>query len=87
MESNQKILLEKVENALDTVRPHLETDGGDVEVVGITDDDTLLVKWLGNCSNCNMSVMTLKAGIEQTIISKVPQIKSVRAVNGLSEAY
>lgn len=76
-------LIERIENALDSVRPHLATDGGDVEVVEVTDDFIVKVKWLGNCENCFMSIMTMKAGIEQAIMSKVPEIKGVEAINGI----
>ena len=76
-------LLQKVEAALDTIRPHLATDGGNVEIVEITEDQIVRVKWLGNCENCFMSAMTMKAGIEQAIIGKVPGIKGVEAINGV----
>ena len=76
-------LFQQVNEALDTIRPHLATDGGDVEIVEITDDMIVKVKWLGNCENCFMSAMTMKAGIEQAIIGKVPGIKGVEAINGI----
>jgi Fe-S cluster biogenesis protein NfuA len=76
-------LIEKINHALDDVRPFLEVDGGNVEVVDVTDDMTVKVKWLGNCENCSMSTMTLKAGIEQAIKSKLPEIHAVIAVNSL----
>ena len=82
-----KELLAKVELALDTIRPHLATDGGDVEVVEITDDLIVRVKWLGNCENCFMSAMTMKAGIEQAIKGKVPVIVGVEAINGVEMPY
>ena len=75
--------MERIESALDDVRPHLETDGGDVELVEVTDDMVAKVKWLGNCENCFMSIMTMKAGIEQAIKNKVPEIKAVEAINGI----
>ncbi len=77
-------LLERVEKALDSMRPHLQVDGGDVEVVEITDDLALHVRWMGTCVNCKMSLMTLRAGIEQAVKSQVPEITSVRATNGLN---
>ncbi|MFT4759192.1 MAG: Fe-S cluster biogenesis protein NfuA [Paraglaciecola sp.] len=76
-------LLQQIEAALDTIRPHLKIDGGDVEVVEITDDMIVRVKWLGNCENCFMSAMTMKAGIEQAIKGKVPGIVGVEAINGV----
>lgn len=74
-------LHQQIESALDTVRPHLAVDGGNVELVEITEDMTVKVKWMGNCQNCNMSAMTMKAGIEQAIMSKVPNINKVVAIN------
>ncbi len=76
-------LIEKIEDALQSVRPHLEADGGDVEVVEVTDEMIVKVKWIGNCENCFMSIMTMKAGIEEAIKAKVPEIKGVEAINGI----
>lgn len=76
-------LMEKIDAALEAVRPHLKVDGGNVEVVGITEDMKAQIKWLGNCESCNMSTMTLRAGIEQAIKSQVPEIQGVEAVNGV----
>lgn len=74
-------LIARINDALNDVRPHLVTDGGDIEVVDVTDDMTVKVKWLGNCQNCNMSVMTMRAGIEVAIKTKIPFIQHVEAVN------
>lgn len=74
-------LLEKVENALDTIRPYLETDGGNVTIEEITPDLVVRLRLLGSCGSCPMSVMTLKAGIEQAIKKAVPEITRVEAVN------
>lgn len=79
--SNQQALLEEINKALDEVRPHLAVDGGDIEIVEISEDGQLKIKWLGNCQSCSMSGMTLKAGIEQAVKSKVPSISSVVAIN------
>jgi len=76
--------LKKIDKALDNVRPHLQVDEGDVEVVDITDEMIVKIKWLGNCENCFMSTMTMKAGIEQELKSKFPEIKSVEAINGVN---
>lgn len=83
-EDEKKELLEKIDLALDNVRPHLKVDDGNVEVVDITGDMILQIKWLGNCENCFMSTMTMKAGIEQEVKQKFPQIKSVEALNGVN---
>lgn len=74
-------LLEKVENALDNIRPYLKADGGNVKVIRIDNDDTLVLELMGNCVSCPMSTMTLKAGVEEAIVRAVPQIKQVVAVN------
>lgn len=77
-------LYKKVETALDEIRPHLKVDGGDLEVVEINDAMELYVRWLGNCESCNMSAMTMKAGVQQIIKDRVPEIKEVFALNGVS---
>lgn len=82
MITNKPLLLERVDQALTGIRPHLAADGGNIEVVDITDDMCVLVKWIGTCETCSMSAMTMKAGIEFTIKSAIPEIKSVLAVNG-----
>lgn len=77
-------LLQEVETALDTIRPHLAVDGGNIEVVDITDQGELQIKWLGNCESCTMTTMTMRAGIEQAVIGRVPFITGIVAVNGLN---
>ena len=79
-ESNQDLAIQ-VEKALDEVRPYLETDGGNVKVLGVDDQMVVTLELLGACGSCPMSVMTMKAGIEETIKRQVPEIKDVRAVN------
>ncbi len=74
-------LLEKVEAALDTIRPYLLTDGGNVSIDEITDDYVVKLRLLGSCGSCPMSIMTLKAGIEGAIMKEVPEITGVEAVN------
>ena len=74
-------LLERVEAALDTIRPYLETDGGNVSVEEITPENVVKLKYLGACGNCPMSIMTLKAGIEEAIKKAVPEITGVEAIN------
>lgn len=72
----------KIEEALDSVRPFLKMDGGDVELVGISDENVVTIKLLGACSGCSMSHMTMKAGIEEAIRKILPEVRSVVAVNG-----
>lgn len=73
--------LQEIDQSLDEIRPHLAADGGNVELIDITDDQNLRIKWLGNCDGCSMSTFTLKAGIEQVIKSKFPEINSVVVYN------
>jgi len=83
IEANREALLLKIDAALDDVRPHLAVDGGNVELVGITDDNIVQIRWIGACEGCSMSTMTMRAGIEQSIRSKIPNIAGVEAVNGV----
>ncbi len=74
-------LLERVEQALDSIRPYLETDGGNVSIEEITPENVVKLKLLGTCANCSMSIMTFKAGLEQAIRKAVPEITGVEAIN------
>jgi Fe-S cluster biogenesis protein NfuA len=74
-------LLERIENALNTIRPYLEADGGNVKILEVTDQNVLKLELLGACGSCPMSSMTLKAGVEDAIKRAVPEILSVEAVN------
>lgn len=71
---------EQVQEVLNKIRPQLQSDGGDVELVDITEDNVVQVKLQGACAGCPMSQMTLKNGIEQTLKDHVPAVKSVEAV-------
>ena len=71
---------DEVEKALDTIRPFLQADDGDVELVEITDDGIVKVKLTGACDVCPMSVITLRAGIERSLLMQVPGIKRVESV-------
>lgn len=82
VDADKEHLLERIEEALNTVRPHLNVDGGDVEVVEVTDDMHVKIRWIGMCESCSMSAMTLRAGISEAIRSKIPEIMGVEAVNG-----
>jgi len=72
---------EKVEIALNSMRPFLQADGGDVELVDITDDMEVQLRLTGNCSSCNISHITMKAGIENGIKNAIPEIKRVIAIS------
>jgi len=71
---------EKVEQALNKIRPALQGDGGDVELVDISADGVVRVRLKGACGGCPMSQMTLKMGIEKILKKEVPEVKSVEAV-------
>lgn len=75
------MLKEKVEEVLGKVRPLLQRDGGDVELIDVQDNGIVKVKLTGACSGCPMSTMTLKNAIEETIKKEVPEVKSVEQVN------
>jgi Fe-S cluster biogenesis protein NfuA len=74
-------LNEKVLKALESIRPYLKADGGDVELVKVTPEGIVEVKLTGACSDCPMSQMTLRAGVERALIKEVPGIRRVEAVN------
>ena len=70
----------KVEEVLERVRPMLQRDGGDVQLMDVTDDNIVKVKLKGACGHCPMSMMTLKGGIEAELKKNIPDVKSVEAV-------
>ena len=73
-------MIEEVKKVLDMIRPALQADGGDVELVEVTADGIVKVKLVGACGHCPMSTMTLKNGIEKTLVQKVPGVKEVIGV-------
>ncbi|MBL4861793.1 MAG: NifU family protein [Crocinitomicaceae bacterium] len=78
---NKKEIEEKVLSSLEQLRPFLKADGGDMELIEIRDDATVVVRLLGACSDCSMSMMTLKAGLEESVKKVAPEVKAVIAVN------
>lgn len=74
------MLKEKVEGVLGKIRPMLQRDGGDVELVGVEPDGVVKVKLVGACGACPMSIITLKNAIEATLKQEVPEVKSVEQV-------
>jgi Fe-S cluster biogenesis protein NfuA len=78
-----KLTLEKIEGALQNIRPYLEADGGDITLVELTDDWVVKVKLLGACGDCSVSMMTLKNGVETAIKSVLPQVKEVIDITSL----
>ena len=72
---------EKVEAVLEKVRPMLQSDGGDVELVEITETGIVKVRLTGACKGCPMSQMTLKNGIERIVLKEIPEVKGVEAAD------
>lgn len=70
-------LKQTVENALEEIRPFLKSDGGDIALLGIENDETVKVQLMGSCVGCSVNQMTLKSGVELTIKKYAPQIKNV----------
>ena len=83
MAIDKNAISEKVNVALKQLRPFLEADGGDMELVEITDDAVVRVKLLGACKDCSMSVMTMKAGLEEAVKKVAPEVQRVEAVDHL----
>ena len=81
----KKEIVAKIEAVLQQLRPYLETDGGNVSLVELTNDNIVKVQLQGACKSCSMSMMTLKAGIEESIKRAIPEIKAVEAVNTAEE--
>lgn len=80
MPQNNKELHEKIELALNSMRPFLQADGGDVAFIEVTSDMVVNLRLLGACSSCAMSHMTMKAGIEEGLKRAIPEITAVVAV-------
>ena len=74
-------LKSKVEVALEQIRPYLQADGGDVSLVEITEEKVVKLELLGACKSCSMSMMTMKAGIEESIKRIAPEVTGVEAIN------
>ena len=78
---NNDLLISKIERALDSMRPYLAADGGNVKVLEVTDDKTVRLELIGSCGSCPMSAMTFKGGLEEAILRAVPEIMKVEAIN------
>ncbi len=71
---------EEIQKALESVRPFLQADNGDIELVDVTDDGIVKVRLLGECEKCPLSIMTLRAGIERSLMKQVPGVRRIEAV-------
>jgi len=78
-----KKILSKIEVALEEIRPFLEADGGDMNFIELTDNWVVKVKLVGACSSCNISMMTLKNGVEMAVKRAVPEVKEVIEISSL----
>lgn len=81
MNTSPDALILKIESSLDSIRPYLKADGGDVKVKEVTAEQIARLEFVGACSHCSMSSMTFKAGVEAAIKRDVPEIKGVEVVN------
>ena len=80
-ENNRQELIQKAKNVIDQIRPYLVADGGDIEFIHLTEENIVQVELKGACASCSMSIMTLKQGVEQTMIKAIPEIKAVEDIN------
>lgn len=78
---NLEELAQKIEASLNSIRPYLLADGGNVKINEITPERVVRLEFVGNCGNCSMSTMTFKAGVEAAIKRDVPEIKSIEVIN------
>lgn len=81
MNTTVEDLTQRVEASLDSIRPYLEADGGNVKIYQITSDKVVKLEFLGACGNCPMSTMTFKAGVEEAIKRAVPEITKIEVIN------
>lgn len=70
----------EVQKALNNIKPYLQADNGDIELVDVTEDGIVKVKLLGACEECPLSIMTLRAGVERAIMREVPSVRRIEAV-------
>jgi Fe-S cluster biogenesis protein NfuA len=74
-------LTTKVENSLNSIRPYLEADGGNVRIAEVTAENVVRLEFVGACSSCPMSTMTFKAGVEEAILKSVPEVTKIEVIN------
>lgn len=81
MNTTVEDLTQRVEASLDSIRPYLEADGGNVKISQITSDKVVKLEFVGACGTCPMSTMTFKAGVEEAIKKAVPEITKIEVIN------
>ncbi len=74
-------LTRKIEASLESIRPYLKADGGNVKINEITPENVVRLEFVGACGNCSMSTMTFKAGVEAAIKRDVPEVKAIEVIN------
>ncbi len=79
--NNIENITQRVEASLDSIRPYLNADGGDVKITEISDDLVVKLEFLGACGSCKMSTMTFKAGVVEAIKRSVPEVSSIEVIN------
>lgn len=79
--ANIENITQRVEASLESIRPYLNADGGDVKITEISDDLVVKLEFLGACGNCKMSTMTFKAGVVEAIKRAVPEVQSIEVIN------
>lgn len=84
---NLEEITRKIEASLDSIRPYLQADGGNVRINEITGDLVVKLEFVGNCGNCSMSTMTFKAGVEAAIKRDVPEIRAIEVINLIPMNY
>jgi Fe-S cluster biogenesis protein NfuA len=80
-QANHNELESKIKNVLEQIRPYLQSDGGDIKYIGLTEDNVVNVELTGACGSCPYSIITLKNGVETAIKKAIPAVKAVEAVN------
>ena len=78
---SQDEIAERIEHSLETTRPYLRADGGDVKLIRFKPNGVLELQWIGTCAVCPMSQLTLRAGIERAVMKDVPEVRRVEAVS------
>ena len=78
---NQESLITRVNQGLEKIRPYLVSDGGDISLVKITAEYVVFIRFEGSCKTCDVNQMTLKSGVEESIKSFAPEIKSVETID------
>lgn len=80
-------LIDRIEHALDEIRPALEMDGGSVELIEVTPENIVRLNMVGSCTDCPMSMLTLRLGIERLLLERVPEVTGVEAEGAVEPAW